>query len=137
MARNDAIVLAFSLADRFGDHGLTSTLVAVKEGDAVRIDSWLMSCRVFARTAEQFILRGLIEIAGNMGALRLVGEYLPTAKNGVVADLYPRLGFRLEGDSLYRRDIVTGINDLATQIVPLGDPDPAARAAEGAGLTVC
>ena len=60
MAREDALVLAFRLADRFGDHGLVSTLIAFHEGDALRIDSWLMSCRVFARSAEQYILRGVI-----------------------------------------------------------------------------
>jgi predicted enzyme involved in methoxymalonyl-ACP biosynthesis len=29
------------------------------------------------------------------GAKKLIGEYRPTAKNAPVADLYPRLGFRL------------------------------------------
>ncbi len=38
MAREDALVLAFRLADRFGDHGLVSTLIAFHEGDALRID---------------------------------------------------------------------------------------------------
>ena len=88
------MVLAFRLADRFGDHGLISTLIALREGDALRIDCWLMSCRVFSRTAEQFILRGLLEIAREGGARRLAGEYVATAKNAVVADLYARLGFR-------------------------------------------
>ena len=63
MARDDAIVLAFRLADRFGDHGLVSTLIALHEGDTLRIDCWLMSCRVFSRSAEQFMMRGLIALA--------------------------------------------------------------------------
>ena len=63
LARDDAIVLAFRLADRFADHGLTSTLIAVQEGDTLRIDSWLMSCRIFSRSAEQFVLRALLESA--------------------------------------------------------------------------
>jgi FkbH-like protein len=112
LARNDAVVLAFRLADRFGDHGLTSTLIAFKEGDALRIDSWLMSCRIFSRSAEQFILRGLIDIAAGMGATRLVGEYQPTAKNDVVADLYPRLGFVAAGDATFVRKVVAGTGDL-------------------------
>lgn len=116
MERNDAVVLAFRLADRFGDHGLTSTLVAFREDDAMRIDSWLMSCRVFSRSAEPFILKGLIDIAAGMGATRLVGEYRATAKNDVVADLYPRLGFSAREDGFYERTIGGGAEDLATYI---------------------
>jgi FkbH-like protein len=117
--RNDAIVLAFRLEDRFGDHGLTSTLVAFHEGDTIRIDSWLMSCRVFSRSAEQFMMRGLIAIAAELGAKRLLGEYLPTPKNGVVADLYPRLGFATADGSFFVRDIDGEVDDLVTHVTEL------------------
>ena len=110
LAREDAVVLAFALADRFGDHGLTSTLIALREGDALRVDSWLMSCRIFSRTAEPFILRGLLAIAAERGAARIVGEYIPTARNGVVADLWQRLGFR-RADALWVRDVADGASD--------------------------
>ncbi len=93
LARDDVVVLAFRLADRFGDQGLTSTLIAVQEDATLRIDSWLMSCRIFSRTAEEFILLGLLDIAATRGVTRLVGEFRPTPKNAVVAELYPRLGF--------------------------------------------
>jgi FkbH-like protein len=119
IARPDAIVLAFRLADRFGDHGLVSTLIAVQEGETLRIDSWLMSCRVFSRSAEAFILQRLIAMARPRGVKRLIGEYRPTAKNGVVADLYPRYGFTPIGDdgALWERDISTGdVSDLETFI---------------------
>lgn len=116
MQRNDAIVLVFQLADRFGDHGLTSTMVAVLEDDTMRIDSWLMSCRIFSRSAEQFILRGLIAIAGSMGTKRLVGEYVPTPKNGVVAELYLRLGFLPVGEALFERAVGAGDADIVTYL---------------------
>jgi FkbH-like protein len=118
IAREDAIVLAFRLADRFGDHGLVSTLIAFHEGDAVRIDSWLMSCRVFSRSAEQYMLRGLIEQARTRGASRLVGEYQPTAKNDVVAGLYARLGFTSSGEGQFIREIAASVDDLVSHIVP-------------------
>ena len=35
-----------SLTDRFGDNGLIGVLLAKIEGDALVIDTWLMSCRV-------------------------------------------------------------------------------------------
>ncbi len=116
MERNDAVVLAFKLADRFGDHGLTSTLVAFHEDDTMRIDSWLMSCRVFSRSAEQYILRGLIDIAEGMGAKKLVGEYKATPKNDVVADVYPRMGFAEREDGMFERPLGGGTDDLVTYI---------------------
>jgi FkbH-like protein len=116
MDRSDAIVLAFRLADRFGDHGLTSTLIAVREGETLRIDSWLMSCRIFSRSAEQFMLRGLATIARDMGAALLVGEYVATAKNAVVAELYPMLGFAPTGDGFFVRLLDAGVEGLVTAI---------------------
>jgi FkbH-like protein len=116
MERNDAIVLAFRLADRFGDHGLVSTLIACREDDAVRIDSWLMSCRVFSRTVEQYMLRGLIEQARELGAVRLIGEYQPTPKNDVVADLYPKLGFVPKEIGFFERELGGSADNLVTHI---------------------
>jgi len=120
LAREDAVVLAFRLADRFGDHGLTSTLVAFREGDALRIDSWLMSCRIFSRSAEQFMLRGLIGMAAAMGVRRVLGEYVATAKNDVVAGLYARLGFSWGDGSFFVRDVDSGVEDLVTYVADGG-----------------
>jgi FkbH-like protein len=116
LQRDDAVVLAFRLADRFGDHGLTSTLVAFREGDALRIDSWLMSCRIFSRSAEQFILRELIEIAAGMGVKRLLGTYLATSKNDVVTDLFPRLGFYPVEGECFVRELDGPVADLVTYV---------------------
>jgi FkbH-like protein len=116
MDRPDVVVLGFRLADRFGDHGLTSTLIAVREGDTLRIDSWLMSCRIFSRSAEQFVLRGLMAIATEMSAKRLLGEYVPTPKNAVVADLYLSLGFAAVGDGFFVRPIGGSTDDVITAI---------------------
>ncbi|WP_233343793.1 HAD-IIIC family phosphatase [Burkholderia cepacia] len=91
------IVLAFDLRDRHADHGLVSSLIGSIDGSTLTIDSWLMSCRVFSRTAEEFILNGLLDIARARRVTRIVGLYSPTKKNGVVAELYQRLGFTSTG----------------------------------------
>lgn len=61
--------------------------------------------------AEPFILRALLAIAAERGAVRLIGEYLPTARNGVVAELYARLGFTPAGEGRWDRPV--GPPDLA------------------------
>lgn len=84
------------LRDRFGDSGLTGVLVAFRDGDSVRIDNWLLSCRVLGRRVENAMLRSAIAYARATGARRLIGEYVPTQKNVQVAGLYERFGFAVE-----------------------------------------
>lgn len=92
----DHRVWACRLSDRFADHGLVSSVVTVREVDALRIDSWLMSCRVFSRGLEAFILNGLVAAAREMGLRRIVGEHRPTPANAKFAGLYGGFGFRLD-----------------------------------------
>jgi predicted enzyme involved in methoxymalonyl-ACP biosynthesis len=68
--------------------------VARDSEDDARIDLWLMSCRVLGRKVEEAILADVVARARALSARRLVGEYAPTAKNALVRDLYPRLGFK-------------------------------------------
>jgi FkbH-like protein len=84
------------LADRFGEHGLISVLIALRgaaEPDTLQIDTWLMSCRVINRTVEHFLFNALLDAAARQGIRRLRGTYLATPKNGLVRELYARLGF--------------------------------------------
>ena len=53
-----------------------------------------MSCRVFKRGVEQLLANHVFELARDMGVERVRGTYIPTAKNKIVAELYPSLGFK-------------------------------------------
>jgi FkbH-like protein len=98
MERPDWITRQVKLADKFGDNGLISVLLARQEGDALAIDTWLMSCRVLKRGVEQLLLNDVIEAARARGLARVTGQYLPTAKNVLVKDHYAALGFALASD---------------------------------------
>ncbi len=82
-----------SLKDRFGDYGLISVICAEVSGEDLFLNEFVMSCRVLSRGVEQFICNALVLEAQVRGLKRVVGEYLPTEKNKLVADLYPKLGF--------------------------------------------
>jgi predicted enzyme involved in methoxymalonyl-ACP biosynthesis len=56
-----------------------------------------MSCRVLGRRFEDFMADRLVEAARERGIARIVGVYRPTDKNGLVADLYLRLGYARDG----------------------------------------
>ncbi|MDQ6666514.1 MAG: HAD-IIIC family phosphatase [Acidobacteriota bacterium] len=83
------------LRDRFGDSGLTGVLIAHEETDTLRIDNWLLSCRVLGRRIEELMLAAAHAHAVKIGLKYLSGEYVPTPKNGQVRDLYGRFGFEL------------------------------------------
>src|SRR5438105_6834911 len=87
------IIRTVSLADRFGDNGLISVLLARVGEQALEIDTWLMSCRVLKRGVEQFLLNHLVDIARARGITTIRGEYVPTAKNALVREHYAALGF--------------------------------------------
>jgi FkbH-like protein len=86
---------AFSmrLSDRFGDHGLIAVVVGDAVGEDFMIDTWLMSCRVLKRQVEEEILNEIVRLARERGCARVIGKYIPTAKNGMVRELYPKMGF--------------------------------------------
>lgn len=91
----EVIDLAFSLNDRFGDHGLIAVVVMRPiDSESLLVDTWLMSCRVLKRGMECFTLNRMVEKARARGYRRIVGEYIPTAKNGMVAHHYSDLGFK-------------------------------------------
>jgi FkbH-like protein len=94
LGRPELLTFQFRLKDRFGDNGIISLLIGRREGDALWMDTWLMSCRVLGRQVEESVLNVLVSAAAEAGVQRIVGEYLPTAKNGMVREHYARLGFQ-------------------------------------------
>lgn len=101
-----SLTLQLRLRDIYGDHGIISVLAAepaelhpeVSELSVPRdllITHWLMSCRVLGRQVEDAAMNLLAEQARAHGAHHVFGLYRPTAKNGMVRDLYTRFGFEL------------------------------------------
>jgi FkbH-like protein len=92
-----SVGLSLRLRDRFGDYGLISVVLGLFEPGAerptLRLDTWLMSCRAIARGVEQFMLNQIARAARERGHDVLLGEYIASSKNQLVAELYPKLGF--------------------------------------------
>lgn len=90
-------------SDKYGDSGLISVLILIGEKADIRIDTFLMSCRVMGRKLEDVIINELA--AKYAGKQKLIGEFIPTAKNAPVKELYERLGFEkasdVEGHKIY------------------------------------
>jgi FkbH-like protein len=90
---HDYIGIYGKLTDRFGDNGLVSVVLGRLDGSQMHLDLWLMSCRVLKREMEIAMLDGIVERAQERHIESIIGYYLPTSKNGMVADHYEKLGF--------------------------------------------
>lgn len=107
-ASDKHVCLSFTLEDKFGDNGLICVIIMEKrDAKTLFVDTWFMSCRVLKRGMENFTLNTMVEYAKALGFERIVGEYIPTLKNGMVKEHYPNLGFKAIGENLYELDVRT------------------------------
>ncbi len=98
---NDPHFITFfgRLIDKFGDNGLVSVLIGRINGETVETDVWLMSCRVLNRELELAMFDVLVENCQSRGIRKIVGKYIPSKRNGIVADHYRKLGFTSDAQS--------------------------------------
>jgi FkbH-like protein len=120
-----ADTISIRLTDRFGDNGIVVTAILREDSPDLIVDTWIMSCRVLGRKVEEFTVGLMVECALARGATRIVGRYIPTEKNSLVSELYPRLGFTPagvdSGTQIFTLDIATwnpGALPIAHQLSP-------------------
>ncbi|MDH5582883.1 MAG: hypothetical protein OEY82_03365, partial [Gammaproteobacteria bacterium] len=90
----DATVFSMSVADRYGDMGVTGVMIARRKGSSAVIDTFLLSCRVLGRQLEfAFIDQCMRQIENEWRIDSWETEYIPTRKNSQVSDFWDRVGF--------------------------------------------
>ena len=88
------ISFGYNLKDKFGDYGLVGLVILHKVNDMfLFIDTFCMSCRVFNRGFEHFIINHIKGIMLDSGHQHLVVEWIPTEKNDIVRTFFSSLGF--------------------------------------------
>jgi len=112
-------VVSVAAKDRFGDHGIVGAMFIRLGGDDCHIDTFLMSCRVLGLNIEQCMIAFAASVARQAKAGKLVGEFIPTAKNKVAADMYPKLGFRKTSDTLFVADLDQPLFETPKHIRPV------------------
>ena len=124
--------LQVRLADRFGDNGMISVIIFDRDGDRWINDTWLMSCRVLGRRVEEAILAHVAAAARAEGAKVLIGSYIPSGRNAIVADHYRKLGFtEIAGDgdgTRWKLDLVTYSAPELPMTIVAKHPEPALHA---------
>jgi len=89
----DADVFYLRLRDRISDLGLIGVAIVRYSDLVAELDSFLLSCRAIGRGIEEALLAHILNSAKSRGCTRMLGKYLPTKKNGLVADFYQHHGF--------------------------------------------
>lgn len=83
------------LKDEFGDHGLTGLqIIKNLNNKFYLIDSLILSCRVFGRYVENWMLYKISEIAKKNGIKIIVAEYRKTKKNNITLDFLKKNNFK-------------------------------------------
>jgi FkbH-like protein len=94
-------IFSIRLEDRYGDNGTVGVAIlrlldddpAFPRQRVALLDTLLMSCRILGRNVEQMFLAYLTDFAAQRGAQQVIGEFVPSAKNRMVADFYPKFGY--------------------------------------------
>jgi FkbH-like protein len=89
-----SIAITLRLADKFGDQGIVGVMVCLAgdEPRTLQIDTFLVSCRALGRGVEEALWAEATRRAQEQGTQRLDAEYIRSARNGLVAELYDRFG---------------------------------------------
>ena len=97
-------IFIVGVKDRFADSGITGLGILRFDTESADIDTFLLSCRVLGRKVEDVFLAFMAQHSRELGLRYLTGYYIPTAKNGQVASLYPEFGFDTIENGTYRLD---------------------------------
>jgi FkbH-like protein len=93
-ASNDYRIYSARVEDKFGDMGLISVCVAEFKTDALEVQIFVLSCRVFGFGVETMLLRELEkEAKERFGEVKVRGFFVPTAHNAPSKDFFSRHGY--------------------------------------------
>ena len=109
----DTSVFHFSITDSFGDSGVVGLAIVDSVSDnAARLDTFLMSCRVIGRMAEQAFLYTVMRNLVSRGVAALSADYIRTRKNVLTETFLPDNGFCQTEDGSYVRNLLVSADTL-------------------------
>ncbi len=93
------IIFLISLKDIYGDHGIIGLLIAKHlTKNTIFLDTFLVSCRVFGRNIETWMLDQLKKAALKKGFKEIYAEYIPSEKNQVAGKILENHNFKKTKD---------------------------------------
>ncbi len=92
------------VSDRFGDYGLVGVIIFEHTAEAIKVDTFLLSCCVLGRGVEHRMFTHLAEIAKERGLIWVDISLIPTQKNQPALNFLDSVGadFKQPLDQEYR-----------------------------------
>jgi FkbH-like protein len=81
-------LLSVDYRDKFGPLGTIAVLAGRPQGNALAVDTWVMSCRAFSRRIEYSCLAILFD---SFAATEIVFNFHPTPRNGPIQEFFAEL----------------------------------------------
>ena len=88
LAASGTVLVAVSYEDKFGPLGTIAVAAGDLREQILWVETWVMSCRAFARRIEHQTLKVLFETTD---AREIAFDFTPTAKNGPLRDFFASL----------------------------------------------
>ena len=106
-------IWCISVADRFGDNGITGCIMV----NGNEIDTFLLSCRILGKGIEKAFIKKILSLLRDDGVETIIAEYIPTAKNAQVKDFYDKCGFScISEDADSRKSYSLDLKDANLEI---------------------
>lgn len=93
VASSQTLGFCYRLVDRIGDAGITGVLLGQIDGDRLRIEAWVVSCRVFNRKFETAIIAHIAEWASKHNLITIEAKYVVGPRNHRTTTVMTELGF--------------------------------------------
>jgi FkbH-like protein len=90
----NTVIASMSLGDKFGQYGLIGMFIARILPEEVRLENYLMSCRILGRNVEEAVMAILQQLTSEKGKNQLTGLFMASKKNQLVAPLFEKFGFK-------------------------------------------
>jgi len=105
-------ILAFSVADKFGDSGVTGLCILNMDDNnkIANIDTLLMSCRIIGRNVEYAFMDCIIDIMKRRKVNVVRSQYIKSQKNEQVKEFYDKCSFDLTESNDSIRNYTLDIN---------------------------
>lgn len=91
--------------DRFGKEGLIGCAILKIKDNTIKIDSFMLSCRVLGRRVENSFLECIIEKLEAKNIKKIEAIYIETTRNNLVKSFLYDYGFTTEDESLFVKNI--------------------------------
>lgn len=97
-------IFCISVADRFGDNGITGVMIVKPiSSDTAEVENLLLSCRILGKGIEYAFTNYIFQVLKEKGYKLLTSSYVPTKKNQQVSDFWDKMG----GEIVEKTDLKT------------------------------